>query len=505
MFLLFVAINASAAQPSTGEALLETWLPPLLAGNVTLEGTEAAVQLPIESIVTLEASHAVIEVHRIRMTVVETPAGDIATRPEYANESRTMRNASILFRPAADARAYIHGWGPLKLQADVGGWRPKVDPTPEPYEYKMNAPLPFFFSDEPPHSALNLHAAGATMGAVPSALVFFAEGELEVTSIDGNYHEQLGTQKERAAPHLLGSSPYRIDSYSFVTIEARDIAGGFPMDTARIAANTLRFHGSATFDDATGLIQVADRQYPVANTRVQIHGDATMASLDDRSPAKWIVRGAFTSIRFWDGRNVVDTTVRDAGIAALVTLATLAITRVGREVLATTLARLYTRIKSSRVLDNPERAELYSYVTKHPGQHLRELQRAMGWGWGSLHYHLGVLRKANVIDTKRAGKHTLVYPHVHHGDTTEHRLMLRGQAANVYAALAEVGATQSELAARLGLSRQLIAHHLVLLERDGLLIVEDARPKRYRRKLATPARPARPPAATEVTPGDART
>lgn len=482
MLIVLTIATASAAQPSRGEGRLSAAQPPLLAGNVRALASAATAEIPTTSVIRLYAVEADVEIHRVRMSVLEAPFGDVATNPTYANETFSMRDVSIHFRPGVDGRAYVHAWNGLDVIIATTGWRAAADPTPESYEYKMNTSLPFFFSDAPPAGAAAIPDGEATLGRSTQASLFFAEGELEIRGRDGTRHERLGTQSERGASGPLAAAPYRTDAYVFVTINASELDGGFPLKNARVAVDAMQFEGSVTFEGATGSINVGNRHYPLVDARVQIVGVATILPPDSARPEGWAVSGDFTSLRFWDGRDVIDTTVRDVGIAAFLTLTLLAATGLGRELLGAILASFYTRIKPSRALESPERAQLYAYVTAQPGEHLRDLQRAMKWGWGTLHYHLAVLRKSDLIVIERAGKHVLAYPRTRSGEAAEHRLSLRGQAANIYAALSDSSTTRSELARRLGLSRQLVAHHLSLLEREGLVVVEDGRPKGYRRR-----------------------
>jgi DNA-binding transcriptional ArsR family regulator len=201
------------------------------------------------------------------------------------------------------------------------------------------------------------------------------------------------------------------------------------------------------------------------------------------------VSGTFAAVTLGDGRSLSFEGLPEPTSLVLVATAILiACTRTVRGTLGGVCAAFYTRIASAHVLESPERAQLYSLIGSQPGRHLRELQRTLGWGWGTVHYHLELLRRSGLVTLEPNGKHLVVYQRSDAARSARARLDVRGKAAAVYDALAAGAMTQAELQGALGLSRQLVAHHLGCLVEDHLVTVLPGRPKRYvRMSVAKPS------------------
>jgi DNA-binding transcriptional ArsR family regulator len=90
-----------------------------------------------------------------------------------------------------------------------------------------------------------------------------------------------------------------------------------------------------------------------------------------------------------------------------------------------------------------------------------------------------VLRRANVLRLERRGHRVHVVP-ADARPTGASISGAHGSAGSLYARLPPAGgATQRELASALGLSRQLVSHHLRALTRMGLAREVGGFPKRY--------------------------
>ena len=62
------------------------------------------------------------------------------------------------------------------------------------------------------------------------------------------------------------------------------------------------------------------------------------------------------------------------------------------------------------VLALETRKDIYEYVRKSPGSHLREVQRSTGLSFGSVSYHLGYLCRHNLIKEEKDGKNNRYFP-----------------------------------------------------------------------------------------------
>ena len=92
----------------------------------------------------------------------------------------------------------------------------------------------------------------------------------------------------------------------------------------------------------------------------------------------------------------------------------LAFTESGRYkflLLFTLLLPLYTRIQKEDVLDQFVRGQIYGFIKTNPGVHYNQILRQVGVKNGTLSYHLGILEKTDLIQSRREGlKYRVFYP-----------------------------------------------------------------------------------------------
>ncbi len=67
-------------------------------------------------------------------------------------------------------------------------------------------------------------------------------------------------------------------------------------------------------------------------------------------------------------------------------------------------------VATDAVLALKTRRRIYETVRTSPGSHLREIQRAVGLSFGSVSYHLGYLRRHNLIKEEKDGKNNRYLP-----------------------------------------------------------------------------------------------
>lgn len=116
--------------------------------------------------------------------------------------------------------------------------------------------------------------------------------------------------------------------------------------------------------------------------------------------------------------------------------------------------------------------EIYEYITKNPGAHLRKIKRDLGIGMGNLQYHLYALEKLGMVKTRRQGLYKFVFPAGIFGEKqtivlgalsleTEREILLR---------LAEKGAlTQGELVKLVGVSSATMTWHMKRLVENEIV------------------------------------
>ena len=61
------------------------------------------------------------------------------------------------------------------------------------------------------------------------------------------------------------------------------------------------------------------------------------------------------------------------------------------------------------ILENERRREIYKFVEKHPGVHLRELQRRLRMPLASLEYHLNYMTRKKVIYREKDRRYRRYY------------------------------------------------------------------------------------------------
>jgi DNA-binding transcriptional ArsR family regulator len=156
---------------------------------------------------------------------------------------------------------------------------------------------------------------------------------------------------------------------------------------------------------------------------------------------------------------------------ALLAAALAAATERGKVGLFTLFIPLYTRIKDGDVLDQFTRGQIYGYVRMNPGDTYTDIKRNLGLNNGTLTYHLDVLEKQGYVRSVVRGARKMFFPL----DVTppEDGGGLAEIQRRLVKALHEApGIAVTDLAASLGVSRQLALYHLRLLAGQGLVRLE---------------------------------
>jgi len=160
-----------------------------------------------------------------------------------------------------------------------------------------------------------------------------------------------------------------------------------------------------------------------------------------------------------------------AGGAALLAAAIGLATERGKVGFLTLFLPLYTRIKDEEVLDQFTRGQIYGYIRVHPGDTYTDIKRNLVLNNGTLTYHLDVLERQQLIRAITRGPRKMFYPTdvqppQDGGGLHEiQQRLLRG--------IGEApGIAVTDLAASLGISRQLALYHLRLLAARRLVRLE---------------------------------
>jgi len=138
----------------------------------------------------------------------------------------------------------------------------------------------------------------------------------------------------------------------------------------------------------------------------------------------------------------------------------------------TLLLPLYTRIQKEDVLDQFVRGQIYGFIKTNPGVHYNQILRKVGVKNGTLSYHLGVLEKTELIQSRREGlKYRAFYPTGMNFPKAERFRLTDLQIQIIGSIRSQPGMTQKEIARLLGQKPQTINYNIKVLGQAGLISV----------------------------------
>ena len=141
----------------------------------------------------------------------------------------------------------------------------------------------------------------------------------------------------------------------------------------------------------------------------------------------------------------------------------------------TLLLPLYTRIQKEDVLDQFVRGQIYGFIKTNPGVHYNQILRKVGVKNGTLSYHLGVLEKTELIQSRREGlKYRAFYPTGMNFPKAERFRLTDLQIRIIGSIRSQPGLTQKEIAQLLGQKPQTINYNIKVLGQAGLISVVKA-------------------------------
>ena len=140
--------------------------------------------------------------------------------------------------------------------------------------------------------------------------------------------------------------------------------------------------------------------------------------------------------------------------------------------LFTLLLPLYSRIQKEDVLDQFVRGQIYGFIKTNPGVHYNQILRKVGVKNGTLSYHLGVLEKTELIQSRREGlKYRVFYPTGMNFPKSERFRLTDFQIHILETLKRRPGMTQKELAWLLSQKPQTINYNIKVLDQAGLVSV----------------------------------
>jgi len=126
---------------------------------------------------------------------------------------------------------------------------------------------------------------------------------------------------------------------------------------------------------------------------------------------------------------------------------------------------------------NP-RERILAAIVSHPGVHLRELPRLVGFSLRSVRYHLEAMERGELVTAHRAGRFLRFFPtgaYSGYDQTLIASLRVRGQREILRALLSDGRNTFSELARGIAISRVSFSRGLRALESAGIVRVDGDR------------------------------
>jgi len=187
--------------------------------------------------------------------------------------------------------------------------------------------------------------------------------------------------------------------------------------------------------------------------------------------------GQISHSYLWVNKNKAPVMTASAGFG-LLAFGLLAFTESGKYKLLmmfTLSLPLYTRIQKEDVLDLFVRGQIYGFIKTNPGVHYNQILRKVGVKNGTLSYHLGVLEKTELIQSRREGlKYRAFYPTGMNFPKAERFRLTDLQIQIIGSIRNQPGMTQKEIARLLGQKPQTINYNIKVLDQAGLISVVKA-------------------------------
>jgi len=143
--------------------------------------------------------------------------------------------------------------------------------------------------------------------------------------------------------------------------------------------------------------------------------------------------------------------------------------------LITLLLPMFSRIQKEDVLDQFVRGQIYGFIKTNPGVHYNQILRKVGVKNGTLSYHLGILEKTELIQSRREGlKYRVFYPTGMNFPKSE-RFRLTDLQIQIIGSIRNTpGLTQKEIARLLSRKPQTINYNIKVLDEANLISVVKA-------------------------------
>jgi DNA-binding transcriptional ArsR family regulator len=145
------------------------------------------------------------------------------------------------------------------------------------------------------------------------------------------------------------------------------------------------------------------------------------------------------------------------------------LTEVGKWAILCLFIPLYTRLKKEELLDQPTRYKIYGFIRGNPGAHFGLIKEDLELGSGQLVYHLKQLKEAKLIYSSEDGIKKRFYPANVPKPKSDKPQLSELQEKILGIIKRNSGVGQKKIASSIGISRQVVGYHLLILERKGAI------------------------------------
>lgn len=231
-----------------------------------------------------------------------------------------------------------------------------------------------------------------------------------------------------------------------------------------------RVNGTLAAERATGSYHDAGGEHVFTDEPFVARGDLRVRSLGADAATlrdeRYDARGDFASFVVGGVEMARDGSSWAPAVALSVTAAGLLLL----------LFALYTRLAPNRLLDHAARQALHGIVAAEPGIHMREAGRRAELPWGTLRFHVRMLRRAGIVRVEAEGRSLRLYPAgvACDGPPPIYHPVARGIMERL-----PVDGTPVDLRTlqeAVGTSRQRLSYHLKKLAAEGRVSLVGGRP-----------------------------
>lgn len=491
-----IVASASAATLEPGEGEFRSADPPhatgIMSANASLVAT--LIRGEIDNPIFFRGDPPQVDVVRVRVRAVQTPAGDLGLAPEHSTEAAEIESGNITIAREQDFEMLaFQESGTASVVATTEAHPLILDMEGFAYSYRMNASLPYFYGKTIATPGITIRSDSPGVEKVVATLngewtAYVTGAMLLIETREGPRTIALGSQ-QTAVASAFGASAGRTDEYSYARIRYTSGLAALEGGETFLATSTSRLEGTLACDQCDSRVDVPRRRYQGANGPASVSGTFDITIPLEPAEHAYVIRGEFASAQLGERVSYVSPAIVSIAFASLAIMGALLLKRAITEMLAQSAASLYTRLTKRDILESQERSRIATLVATEPGIHMREMQRRLGFGWGKLDYHVGVMERTGYLVLEKRGRNVHAFPAGTMPTMSPGVLKARGAAHDIYEKLCSIReATVAELALSLQISRQLAGYHLRRLEREGLVLSEGT-PARYR--SASPAQATR--------------